>query len=100
MVVATRLPAGLEDISGGLSAGAKTSCLPDGNYELLGLKAGEYMVMVHTAGQTDKPNIQVDHDITEVSTIDIGGGGRIEGVVLDGVTGEGAPGQSGHGLCR
>ena len=92
---ATRLPEGLEDISGGLSAGAQASCLPDGEYELLGLKPGSYMLVAQSSsGQADKPNIEVGEGITEVGTIDIGGGGRIEGVVLDGVTGEGAPGHS------
>jgi len=92
-VIATRLPNALEDIPGGMSAGATSSCLGDGQFELLGLKAGTYMVMVRTtAGEGNDPSIVVDTDVVDIGSIDIGGGGRITGVVLDGVTGEGAPG--------
>jgi protocatechuate 3,4-dioxygenase beta subunit len=95
MVLVNRLPTALEDIPGGMSAGAKGSCLPDGQFQLEGLKAGNYMVMVHTsAGEGNLPMVAVNSGITDVGTIDIGGGGRIEGVVLDGTTGEGLPGQA------
>jgi hypothetical protein len=95
MVRVSRLPTALEDIPGGLSAGARTTCLPDGNFELLGLKAGGYMLKVETsAGDATVPDLQVQDEITDAGTIDIGSGGKIEGVVLDGVTGEGAPGQA------
>lgn len=93
-VIATRLPTALEDIPGGMSAGATASCLPDGHYALHGLKAGNYLVMVETAaGGGNHPSVRVDTELVDAGTLDIGGGGRIEGVVLDGTTGEGVPGQ-------
>ena len=96
MVITNRIPTALEDIPGGMSAGATTTCLPDGTWELNGLKAGNYMVMVHTsAGEGNVPMVAVaDGAQTDAGTVDIGGGGRIEGVVLDGTTGEGVPGQA------
>lgn len=94
-VLATRLPTALEDIPGGMSAGGQGSCLPDGHFEITGLKSGRYMVMAHTtAGEGNDPSVKVNGEMVDVGTIDIGGGGRIEGVVIDGVTGDGVPGQA------
>ena len=92
-VVATRIPEALEDLPGGMTAGAQVTCLPDGEWALEGLEAGHYLVRVDaTPGRGSVPRVTVDDSTTDVGTIDIGGGGRIEGVVLDGATGEGVAG--------
>ena len=93
VAIATRVPEGFEDLAGGTSAGAMATCARDGRFELHGIKAGQQLVMVQThAGNVDLAGVEVDGDVVDVGDVEIGGGGRIEGFVLDGATGEGLPG--------
>lgn len=93
LAIATRIPEGLEDMAGGTSAGAQSTCGTDGRFHLHGVKSGQQVLMVQTfAGSADIAGIYVDGDTVDVGDVEIGGGGRIEGVVLDGATGEGLPG--------
>lgn len=92
---AIRLPAGLEDIPGGMAAGGLATCDPTGHFAIPGLKPGRYLLTVRAAGLShDVPQIDIAAGITDIGTVELGGGGRIEGVVLDGVTGDGAPGET------
>jgi hypothetical protein len=89
----TRMPAGLEDIPGGLAAGTVGLCDGEGRYTMVGMKAGDWMVSVEVAGEVRNLDpLGVDGELVDAGTLELSSGHTITGVVLDGATGEGRPG--------
>ncbi len=89
-----RLPEDLSDIPRGGVAGRTGACDEDGAFEVLGLDPGLYQVEVISGGQNRRPEpIQVDDTIVDLGDIDLDDGTDVEGIVVDGVTGQGAPGE-------
>ncbi len=91
--IATRMPTALEDIPGGMSAGGMSACDRDGRFVLNGLKDGNYILQIRSAGNHhDVPSIPVHGSLVDVGDIRLGEGGKISGVVVHGTTGDGVPG--------
>jgi hypothetical protein len=89
----TRMPAGLEDIPGGLAAGTIGLCDAEGRYTMVGMKAGDWMVSVEVAGEVRNLDpLPVEGELVDAGTLELSSGHAISGVVVDGATGEGRPG--------
>jgi protocatechuate 3,4-dioxygenase beta subunit len=97
--IATYIPQSIGDMTKGLAIIRVAECDPDGNFSIIGLNEGAWMVDLR-AGQDmsgssrQLPFIQVVDAIVDVGEIDFDGGGRITGVVVDGLTGQGKPGEA------
>lgn len=95
-VVAFRVPEALEDLPRGLVAGRFAHCEEDGRFRIDGVVEGDWEV----AAQASSPEYVDRHErilvprrvgrgaVVDVGDIRLPGGGVIEGVVIDGVTGE------------
>jgi hypothetical protein len=95
-VVGIRLPFGIPDLKNGIVAASTGKCTSEGSFKLSGLAPGKWRVEVRhgdlarslyavvTAGETE----------TDVGLVDLGGGGFIEGVVIDALTEKGTPGEA------
>ena len=97
--MATYIPQSLGDMSKGLAIVRVAECDAGGNFSITGLHSGAWMVDLR-AGQDmsgaarQLPFIQVADQMVDVGEIDFDGGGRITGVVVDGLTGQGKPGEA------
>ena len=96
-IVGCRSPAECAVFSGRLAIGATGSppmrgamVDPEGHFELRGLDPGTWGLAVGSpAGMLDLPDVDLDEgEVVDLGLIDIGGGGGVAGVVLDGLTGE------------
>lgn len=92
---AVRMPVGMEDIPLGLAATQSTFSAADGRFSFVSLKPGNYQLQAEcgAAGIRMISAGAVSDQIVELGDVVLDAGGSIEGVVLDGVTGEGAVGQ-------
>jgi len=89
-----RLPEDLSDVTRGGVAGRIGTCDEDGVFEILGLEPGMYQVEVMSGGNSRRPDpVQVHDSMVDLGSIDLDSGTDLEGVVIDGVTGQGAPGE-------
>ena len=95
----TYIPQSIGDMTRGLAIMRMAECDADGYFSVAGLHAGAWMVDLR-AGQDmsgasrQLPFIQVAEQMVDVGEIDFDGGGRITGVVVDGLTGQGKPGEA------
>jgi hypothetical protein len=89
-----RLPEDLSDVTRGGVAGRSGACDEDGMFQVDGLDPGMYQVEVTSGGNNRRPNpVRVQDTVVDMGLIDLDAGTDIEGVVVDGVTGQGAPGE-------
>lgn len=97
--MATYIPQSMSDMTKGLAIIRMAECDAGGNFSIAGLHEGAWMVDLR-AGQNmsgasrQLPYTQVYQEMVDVGEIDFDGGGRIIGVVLDGLTGQGKPGEA------
>lgn len=95
--MASFVPQDMADLTRGLAITRMAECDETGHFQILGLHEGAWMVDLR-AGQDfsgssrQLPFIQVVDQVVDVGEIDFESGGRITGVVLDGLTGQGKPG--------
>lgn len=90
-----RLPEDLSDVSRGGIAGRTGTCDDDGVFEVLGLEPGSYQVEVVAGEQNRRPDpVVVADTVVDLGVVDLDGGTDVAGVVLDGLTGQGAPGEA------
>jgi hypothetical protein len=89
-----RVPVALEDVPGGMAAGARARCDDEGRFSASGLKPGSWAPVLLVDGETRviearevRAGVEVD-----LGDIELGDGGTLTGVVVDGRTGEGRPG--------
>lgn len=92
----TYIPQSAADLSKGLAHTRLSQCDALGRFTALGLEPGVWMVDLRagenlSAQSRQLPFIEVADALVDVGEIDFAGGGRIEGVVLDALTGQGAP---------
>lgn len=91
---AVRLPEGLEDIPLGLAAGQMLTSDISGAFTFANLKPGRYQVQAQCGGPTRMIDAGVvDDELRDLGHLFIDEGAQVSGVVIDGVTGEGAVGQ-------
>ncbi|MFN7146674.1 MAG: hypothetical protein ACK4YP_23065, partial [Myxococcota bacterium] len=98
-VVAVRVPEALEDLPRGLVAGRLGRCEADGRFRIDGVVEGDWEVAAQassTAYGGRQERILVPRRVAPRAVVDVGdirlpGGGVIEGIVIDGVTGEPLP---------
>lgn len=89
-----RLPTGLEDLPRGGILAREADCDDDGRFLIEGVPPGDWLVEVRGKDVDGEPlSAQADPVLVRDSLIDVGdidlwSGGSIEGVVLDGLTGE------------
>ena len=84
-----RLPEGLEDLPRGGLLGRESRCDADGRFRLDGLVKGDWHVEVRHGPRTVRlPPVRINGEATDVGDVELWGGGSIEGVVEDGLTGE------------
>ncbi len=89
-----RLPHGLEDVPRGLVNAHRVSCEADGSFEAVGLSEGDWEAVITGSGadgesreRTTLPRVVREGKVTDLGVVDLMGGGIIEGVLLDGLTG-------------
>ncbi len=95
LVTGVRVPDALEDLPRGLVAGRRGDCDADGSFRLDGLVPGDWELALQARSLDDPtrherilvPRAVRPHAIVDVGTVELPGGGTIEGVVIDGVTG-------------
>ena len=93
-VALLRVPHGLEDVPNGLIAARRSSCAEDGTFEVAGLVEGDWELIVDVNAEegslqrTTVPTRVRPRRTTDVGDIEMRGGGGIEGVLIDGLTGE------------
>lgn len=91
-----RMPSGLEDLPRGGILGREAPCDDNGRFVVEGVPPGDWYVEVRGAdheGLAATPSAQaeparVQEHVVDIGDIDLFGGGSIEGVALDGLTGE------------
>jgi len=89
---AGRLPDGLDELLGGGTHARTGSCDADGNFEVLGLDPGRWVVEIYSStGRWPQDDVFVEDQVVDVGLIDLDQGGTIEVTVVDGLTGEPAP---------
>jgi hypothetical protein len=99
MAMATYIPQTMGDMTKGLAIVRVTECDADGNFSIPGLHEGAWMVDLRagqdmTGASRQLPFTQVHDTMVDVGESDFDGGGRITGVVVDGLTGQGKPGEA------
>lgn len=95
-VVAIRVPEALEDLPRGLVAGRFARCEEDGRFRIDGVVEGDWEVAAQASSEAyagRHERILVPRRVGRGAVVDVGdirlpGGGVVEGVVIDGVTGE------------
>ncbi|MCP4809047.1 MAG: hypothetical protein GY913_13480 [Proteobacteria bacterium] len=92
MATAVFIPVKQSDLLTGISGVRAQDCDPEGRFQFIGLREGQWMVDI-TAGNTKRSagTSQIRDQVVDLGDIELTGGGMIEGVVLDGLTGEGKP---------
>ena len=93
-VAALRVPVALEDLPRGVIGGRGVHCEEDGTFELQGLVAGDWELVIQgydqqgeRAEHTDTPRRILSRRTIDLGTIELRAGGAIEGTLLDGLTG-------------
>jgi hypothetical protein len=95
-VAVIRIPTGLEDVPRGGFAARRTRTDLEGRYEVLGVVEGDWQVEVHcfdpATGEplerSTTPLAVKPRRETDAGELELLGGGGIEGVLVDGLTGE------------
>lgn len=95
-VAVIRIPTGLEDVPRGGFAARRTRTDLDGQYEVLGVVEGDWQVEVHCLDPTTGDSLERSttplavrpRRETDAGELELLGGGGIEGVLVDGLTGE------------
>lgn len=94
-VAAIRIPDALEDLPRGLVAGRETNCGSDGRFTVDGLIAGDWELVVRarldhapSPTRTLVPRHLGPRERVDLGDIEVTGGGGIEGILVDGLTGE------------
>lgn len=98
-VIATYIPQSVGDMAKGLAIVRVAECDAGGNFSIPGMQEGAWMVDLRasqdmSSASRQLPFTQVYQEMVDVGEIDFDGGGRITGVVLDGLTGQGKPGEA------
>ncbi|MFT5685484.1 MAG: hypothetical protein ACI8RZ_006436 [Myxococcota bacterium] len=86
-----RIPVGLEDVPRGLLVARKTTCDAEGRFTLPGLVSGDWELIVHTGidqNRTLTPRRLGVAEHLDIGDVELWAGGGIEGVLIDGLTGE------------
>lgn len=91
-LILVRLPMGLEDIPRGVIVGQRASCAHDGSFVFHGLVSGDWELMLKASpGGRDRmlqpvPLRAQEHK--DIGDVEVWEGGGIEGILIDGLTGE------------
>ena len=94
-IMAYRLPEDLSDVSRGGIAARRHKCNEEGGFEILGLEPGIYQVDVQVGNHQRRPDpVEVEDTVVDMGVIDLEDGTDVEGTVLDGATGQGAPNET------
>jgi len=75
-------------------------CDHTGRLAIFGVAPGERRLFVDVNGVTGGGSFEIHGGANELGTIEVGGSGRIEGVLLGAETGEGVPGVALNLFCR
>ena len=90
-----RIPDDLSDVTRGGVAGRGGACDEEGRFEVLGLAGGTYVVEIVAGTVNRRPDpVQVDGTVVDLGDVDLSDGTDVEGVVIDGLTGQGTPGHT------
>ncbi len=89
------LPRVMPDLRSGFMDGRDAECDADGRFLVQGLAEGRWQLEISLgSAKRSVNNLAISAgQQTDVGEIDLSGGGLIEGVVLHGLTGQGAPGE-------
>ena len=93
-----RVPRGLEDISRGLVVAQKANCTLDGTFTLPGLVSGDWELIIQLYDEEASSRVLTPRHLAvgehaDVGDVEMWAGGGIEGVFIDGLTGEPARGE-------
>ena len=96
---------GVGDLINGLYDTHRGRCDAEGRFALRGLPRGRWTLSVHGEGtEREIESLRIEGRMLDVGEVELGAEGVITGVVLDGLTGEGAPGlqvkAAGEGRAR
>lgn len=92
LATAVFIPEKQADMLTSMSGVRAQSCDPEGRFEFLGLRDGQWMVEI-TAGAVKRSagTPRIRGQVEDLGDIELKGGGSITGVVLNGLTGDGKP---------
>jgi hypothetical protein len=91
---AIRIPNGLEDLPRGLVSATRTQCDAEGRFSFEGVPAGDWEVLISlwAGGEEHRMNTLPQRvrarRTTDLGVLDLRDGGGIEGLLVDGLTGE------------
>ncbi len=90
-VALLRIPVGLEDVPRGLLVAQKATCDEEGVFTIPGLVSGDWELMVRTDAERTRvltPRRLGLGEHLDLGDIELWAGGSIEGVLIDGLTGQ------------
>ena len=91
-VTCTWIPKDQQDLLEGMVALRLQDTNEDGRFAFHGLKKGTWVLELRSGSLVRSlPPVVVEGGVEDLGDIELSGGGRIEGVVLDGLTGQGKP---------